>query len=79
MVLIGMFGEKLKGNKTYWRIQYGFDGNLYSSKLNIFILFLNIKKYDDNRISFTVKYYFTYLCNKCVQQWQVMMYTMNDS
>lgn len=58
--------RKVEGNKTYWRIQYGFDGKPFASvKFQYFHTILeNIKKYDDNRISFTVKYYFTFLCNR---------------
>lgn len=57
---------KKVGNRTYWYIQYGFDGKPFASvKFQYFYTDLeNLKTYEDNRISFTVKYYFTYLCNR---------------
>ena len=55
-----------EGNRTYWYIQYGYDDEPFASvKFQYFYTDIeNYKQYDDNRISFTIKYYFTYLCNR---------------
>ena len=58
--------SKKEGNKTLWRIQYGFNGRPFASvKFQYFYTLLeNYKEYPDNRISFTIKYYFSFLCNR---------------
>lgn len=58
--------RKVEGNKTYWRIQYGFDSKPFASvKFQYFHTVLeNLVINKDNSISFTIKYYFTFLCNR---------------